>query len=208
MKRILFALAIAIFSVSIAEAQLTDKEIKKIEKLAKKEAKVREKEGWSTLPGSQSIERQLFRLNKLSEDVDADGNPKYIFATQSGIGGNYSAAKFSATTRARTVIAEQLGTQIREGIEEKLANDQLDKDEAESLMKAVGNSFTTVEQNLGRNQIIVEMYKKLKNGNTEVSVTISYNLKLAEEAAKKAIRKDLEKESEEVAKKMDKLLGL
>lgn len=205
MKKIIIALVLAIFTVGTVDAQLSDKEIKKE---AKKEAKRLQKQGWQVLPGSLGLEGQLFNSMKAQNEKDNENNSKYIVGREKGIGGNYSAAKLSATTRARADIAAQLGTQIDEKIKENTANDQLENDEAESAMKAVGAAIQNISHKLSRTKTVSEMHRKLSNGNTEVSVVIVYDAKLAEKAIKQATREALMQESEEIAKKMEKLLDL
>ena len=53
----------------------------------------------------------------------------------------------------------------------------------------------------------MEVYRIKTNKNREILVRIAYNSEMAKEAAKKAIREDLEKKGDELHGKLDKLLG-
>ena len=53
---------------------------------------------------------------------------------------------------------------------------------------------------------VVEMYRTKSNGNKEVLVRIGYNAKMAKEAAKNAIREELQQKGEDLSKKLDQLL--
>jgi len=53
----------------------------------------------------------------------------------------------------------------------------------------------------------MEVYRTKPNKNKEVLVRIAYNSDMAKEAAKKAIRQDLEQRGDDLSKKLDELLG-
>ena len=53
----------------------------------------------------------------------------------------------------------------------------------------------------------MEVYRTLSNKNKEVLVRIAYNSQMAKDAAKKAVREDLEKKGEKLHEDLDKALG-
>ena len=110
-----------------------------------------------------------------------------------------------ATNAAKIDIAGQIQTKVTQLIEDKTANDDMGQEEAASLKSTVATSKSVITGTLGRTVPLVEIFKTLPNKNVEVRVTIGCSVQMANEAAVKAIRKELAKKSEELAKELDKL---
>ncbi len=177
------------------------------EKRAKKEAKrLMKDEGFQPSPGAQPIEVQLLeQYNKRDERVD--GEPKYIMATAVAVGQNYNSAKLSARESARQQIAGDISAEFQQLIEDATGNMSLDPEEAASANEIKSKAKTLVSQSMGRMITITEMYRKLPNKNTEVSVTIAYDYNNVKAKAKNAIREQLTKDCENLGKKLDEKLG-
>lgn len=92
-------------------------------------------------------------------------------------------------------------------IDNSRANKQLAAEEAASLIESVGAGKTLISQSIGRTIRVVEMYRTLKNKNKEVMIRVAYNSEMAKEAAKNALRDELEKKSEDLHKKLEKILS-
>ena len=75
------------------------------------------------------------------------------------------------------------------------------------LVETVAAGKTLISQSIGRTIPLVEMYRTLKNKNKEVLVRIAYNAEMAKEAAKNALRGELEKKSEDLHKKLEQILS-
>ena len=133
--------------------------------------------------------------------------PKYIRAEGKAISTSYDAAKMHAIADAKVVLAGNIQTEVAAIIEERLANHELGKEEAVAISNAVQVSKQVIAQSIGRVITVVECYRELKNKNYEVLVHIYYNGEMAAEAAKKAVREDLEKKGDKLAKELDELLG-
>lgn len=223
--RNLVKLLVAVFLLgmpSVVFAQLTKeqqqerKEIRKQSKSelnekatkdARKQAKQYKKEGWTVAPGALPIEKQLDRVYLMQMEYDEDLFPKYILAEGMSVGQNYDAAKMQALELAKQNLAGHIQTEVTALVENKVGNNQLEPEEAASLVKSVSNGKSLISQSLGRVLTVVEMYRTLPNKNKEVLVRIAYTSKMAKAAAKKATREDLEKESDELGKKLDDILG-
>lgn len=176
-------------------------------KVARKEAKKLEKEGWQTAPGVLPIEKQLDKSYLMQYEYDNDMYPKYIMGDAISIGGNYDAAKMQALELAKQNLAGQIQTEVTALIENTVANEQISEEDAASVTRSVMASKNLISQSIGRTLPVIELFRTLKNKNKEVMVRIAYNGEMAKKLAKDAIRKQLAEEGEEKQKKLDELLG-
>lgn len=179
----------------------------KVDKATKKEAKRLAKEGWVVSPGALPLEKQLQRSYEMEYQYDDLGFPKYIMANAQSIAENYDAAKTTATSLAITNLAGQIQTEVTALIENTVANKQLSAEDAASISETVMASQNLISQSIGRTITIVECYRVLPNKNREVMVRIAYNGEMAKEAAKKAVREELEKKGDKLRERLDKLLA-
>jgi hypothetical protein len=179
----------------------------KVGKDAKKEAKALAKEGWLVSPGALPLEKMLQRSYEMQYQYDDLGFPKYIMAIAQSIAENYDAAKTTATSLAITNLAGQIQTEVTALIENTVANKQLSAEQAASISETVMASKNLISQSIGRTITVVECYRVLPNKNREVMVRIAYNGEMAKEAAKNAVREDLEKKGENLHEQLDKALG-
>lgn len=179
----------------------------KASKDARKEAKKLKKDGWQIAPGALPIEKQLDRVYTMKYEIDDDMFPKWIMGEAMSVGENYDAAKMQALALAKQNLAGEIQTEITALLENNVDNKQLSPEQAASVVKIISAGKQLISQNLGRTVTVIEMYRTLKNKNKEVRVQIAYNSKMAKEAAKKAIRDDLEKQGDDLGKKLDELLG-
>lgn len=179
----------------------------KVDKATKKEAKRLAKEGWVVSPGALPLERMLQRSFEMQMQVDENLFPKFIMANAQSIAENYDAAKTAATSLAITNLAGQIQTEVTALIENTVANKQLSAEDAASISETVMASKNLISQSIGRTIVVVECYRILPNKNREIMVRIAYNGEMAKEAAKKAVREELEKKGDDLHKQLDKVLG-
>jgi len=206
------------FTSSRSDTQQTRKETAKISKdelnakatkSARDEAKKLAKAGWLTTPGALPIDKQLDKSYLMQYEYDDNGAPKYIMGEAMSIGENYDAAKMQALELAKQNLAGQVQTEVTALVENSVANKQLSADEAASVSNSILSSKNLISQSLGRVLPIVEVYRTAKDTkNKEVLVRIAYNYASAIEAAKKAIRADLEAKGNKMNEQLDKVLGL
>ena len=176
-------------------------------KAARKEAKKLIKEGWTSAPGALPVEKQLDRSYLMQMEFDDDLYPKYMMGEAISIGENYDGAKMQALELAKQNLAGQIQTEITALIENSVANNQLEAEEAATVTKSVLASKNLISQSIGRTITVVEVYRTLTNKNKEVLVRIAYNSAMAKAAAKKAMREELEQSGNELHEKLDSLLG-
>lgn len=222
MKKVLFlAMAMLVacsasFAQDAKEIMKERQEIKKmakkelsarVDKATKKEAKRLAKEGWVVSPGALPLEKQLQRSYEMEYQYDDLGFPKYIMANAQSIAENYDAAKTAATSLAITNLAGQIQTEVAALIENTVANQQLTAEDAVSISETVMSSKNLISQSIGRTIVVVECYRVLKNKNREVMVRIAYNGEMAKQAAKQAVREELEKKGDKLHEQLDKVLG-
>ena len=187
----------------LAKQELTSR----VDKVTRKEAKRLKKEGWVVSPGALPLEKQLERSYMMEYEYDENLFPKYIMANAQSIGENYDAAKTAATSLAITNLAGQIQTEVTALIENTVATRQLAAEDAASLTESVMASKNLISQSIGRTIVVVECYRVLKNKNREVMVRIAYNGDMAKEAAKKAIRQELEQKGKNLHEQSDQVLG-
>lgn len=187
----------------LAKQELTSR----VAKVTRKEAKRLKKEGWVVSPGALPLEKQLERSYMMEYEYDENLFPKYIMANAQSIGENYDAAKTAATSLAITNLAGQIQTEVTALIENTVANRQLAAEDAASLTESVMASKNLISQSIGRTIVVVECYRVLKNKNREVMVRIAYNGDMAKEAAKKAIRQELEQKGKNLHEQLDQVMG-
>lgn len=223
MKKLILLLSLIVLGCSVSLAQ-SAKDIRKeraeIRRMAKTELKQRasrtarkdarkyEKEGWLVSPGALPIEKQLDKSYLMQMEYDNEMFPKYIMAEAQSIGGNYDAAKMQALELAKQNLAGQIQTEVTALIENTVANEQLEAEQAASITRSVMASKNLISQSIGRVVPVVEMYRTLPNKNKEVLVRIAYNSEMAKKAALKAVKQNLEDKGEDLHGKLEKLLGL
>ncbi len=180
----------------------------KVDKNIRKEAKRLKKEGWQVKPGALPLEKQLERSYLMQYEFDANLFPKYIMGEASSVGENYDAAKVAANSLAVTNLAGNIQTEVTALLENTVANKQLSPEEAASISETVMSSKNLISQSIGRTVPVMECFRINSKKNHEVLVRIAYNSEMAKEAAKKAVREELEKKGQNLHEQLDKALGL
>jgi hypothetical protein len=212
-KILSFALTLVLFS-GVAFAQdfnanaLNRKEVKKLEKSAKKEAKKLAKDGWQVAPGALTLEAQLTRSYTMLQEVDENYYPKFVMAEAMSVGRNYDAAKSQALELAKQNLAGQLQTEITALIQNTVANEQLEAEEAESIVETVIASKNKISQSLGRVIVVTESYRTLSNKNKEVLVRVAYLAETAKQQAVNVIKKELKNKGDKLHEQLDSMMGL
>ncbi|MCB0497719.1 MAG: hypothetical protein KDC79_16370 [Cyclobacteriaceae bacterium] len=204
---VVFAFGTATMAQTKEAAKAGKKEIKKkAVKEARKEAKRFKKEGYDVAPGALPMEKQIETAWIRQYESDEDGYPLYIVASGNSVANTTSAAKLQATELAKLELAGSISTQVAALIENSIANQQFNAEEAASVTKTVAASKNIIAQELGRTLPLFEIYRTLKNKNVEANVRIAYNSKKAMEVAQRAISKKLEEETDIAHDKLEKLM--
>lgn len=180
----------------------------KASKAARKEAKNYAKQGWIVAPGHLPMEKQLDRSYQMQYEFDEMGYPKYMMSEGMSIGANYDAAKMQAVELAKISLAGQLQSEVVALVENSISNKQLSQEQAVSVTESVMAAKNIISQKLGRVMTVVECYRNTKSKTKEVRVMIAYNTSMAIEAAKSAVREELEQKGEALHDKLDQILGL
>lgn len=224
MKKLLMAVLALSLSCSIAFAEgKTAKEIRKerqeirkmskkelntkVDKSIRKEAKRLSKEGWQVNPGSLPLEKQLERSYLMQYEFDENLLPKYIMGEATSVGENLEAARISAQALAINDLARQIQIEVTALIENTVSNRRLTPEEAASISESVMNSKTLISQSIGRTIPVIECFRLNEKKNTEVLFRVAYNSELALEAAKKAVRAELEQKGANLNEQLEKVLG-
>lgn len=202
------ALAVAfVFSDIDLSAQFISE--KKVEKDAKKQAKVFVKEGWKVAPGLPSIELQQIKAGKINNQTDENFNSKYVMGEGMAVGPNYDAAKYQATELAKIDIAGKITSELVGIVSTNVGNEQLEAGQAAAITKTVGSYKSFVAAKLTNIISCIDMYKvDPQTGNSTVSIGIFYNKEEAIRAGIQEVREQLMKESKELGEELDKLLNI
>lgn len=179
----------------------------KVSRSTKKEAKRLQKEGWQVAPGALPLEKQLEKAYTMQYEYDESGYPLYIMAEAMSIGENYDGAKAQALELAKENLAGQIHTEVTALVESTVANKQLAAEDAATIVETVKASKNLISQSLGRVFPVVEVYRTKANKNKEVLVRLAYNEKMAREAAKRAIKQELEAKGQDLHEQLDTVLG-
>lgn len=178
------------------------------EKNIKKEVKLLKKEGWKVAPGNIAMNLQLKDTYSKALERDEKGYEKYVSGEAMTVGETYDAALFQATNLAKLDLAAKIETEVAELIDTRLGNKQLSQKQAVSLVESVAASKNLVAQKLGRVIVPLKMYRDLDNGNVEVRTIVYYSHDMAMDLMKQTMREDLEQKSDDLAKQLDKILGI
>ena len=210
-SKIILALTMVFFIGTISVAQQTDKELKKeiknkAVKKARKEARKLKKQGYYVAPGALPMDKQLEKAWMKQYEENDEGYPKYFVAQGTSVGETQSAAKIQATEIAKLDLAGQISNNIAALIENSIANQQLNTEDAASVTKTVAASKNLIAQELGGVLPMVEFYKNI-NKNIEVQVRLAYSYEMAIEAGKRVIRKSLEEETELAHEQLEELMN-
>ncbi|MBL7138575.1 MAG: hypothetical protein ISS17_07365 [Bacteroidales bacterium] len=211
MKKTVSLMICALFTVSLAFSQMTDKEMKKelknkAIKEAKKEAKSLKKQGWMTMPGELPMEKMIENswMKKVTEDEN--GNAKYITADGNGVAQTKTVAEAQAIEFAKLQLAGTIETKIASIINGNIANEQLSTEDAASVTQIVQSSKNIIAQELGYVNPAFKLYRELDNKNIEVQIRIFYDTRQSLVIAKKAIKRDLKERLKKTDEEVDKLL--
>jgi 1,6-anhydro-N-acetylmuramate kinase len=215
MKKIL-SIMVALFIIAATpELQAADKKSeKKVKKemkrkafkAARKEARNFRKAGWYVAPGALPMDKQVEKSWERQYEEDENGYPLYLVGTGNSVAETQSAAKLQAMELAKLELAGVVQTNIIAIIENSVANNQLSREDAASVTKTVAASKNIIAQEIGRVVTFFEIYRPVGDANIESSVRIGYNTEIAYETANKAIKEQLEDRTEELHKKLDKIL--
>lgn len=180
MKKLLSICLLFILSLTVNAQGFSKSEMKDL----KKEAKKYEKEGWKTMPGAMSLTDQLALSKKLTLEEDEEGNTKWQIGAATSVGSIYDAARMQTMTLAKAELTSLITSLITSNYIAASENKQISQDEAESFVKAsMESEGISVDQKLGNPRVIFDAYRKLSNGNVEVTIRIAILQKKVKEIA-------------------------
>jgi hypothetical protein len=206
----LLVFTILFSATDVLKAQQTAQELKKdvaskAIRSARKEARKYKKDGYYVAPGAPLLDKQLEHAWMKQYETNDKNESKYIMATGNSVAETQTAAKLQAMETAKLELAGQINTQVAALIENSIANQQLNNEEAASVTKTVAASKNLIAQEIGLIIPMIEMYKKIGK-NVEVNLRLAYNMATAFDIAKRVIRKSLEEETKIAHEKLDALM--
>jgi hypothetical protein len=214
-KHVLLLSLSLLMGSTVSFSQKTDKEIEKdisskSIKLARKEAKKLKSEGWDVAPGALPLEKLLEKSYIKAEQENAKGNTKYIFADGNGVAQTKTAAEMQALTFAKLALASQIESNVNALVSGNVANQQIDKDDAESITQAVANSKELISAQLGYVEPTFKIYRTPKGNpeNVEVQIRLFYDTEQSMQIAKKVIQKELKDKLKVNEEQLNKMMGI
>ena len=192
-------------------AQKSDKELKKdlkarIDRESKKDAKQLAKEGWKVQPGKLSLERQIQEAKYAELDTNDNGEKRFFIGTHQASGGNYSAAKQIADSRARTELAQSVYSSVAQKIKEQVSSTDFGGKDFQVIDEYVSASQSLVSAQLQGVTPVLEIFREGKNGSYEVKVLVKMDADKALKQAKAGLMNGLKDKTDQLAKDLDKLL--
>lgn len=182
---------------------------KKADKNARKEAKKLKKQDYTVFPGSIPMDKQLEDCWMKQLTRDERGIQKYIFADGNGVAGTQTAAEMQALEAAKLQLAGLISNEVNQIVESKIANEQIDRETANTLTKFVAGGKNYIIQSLSYVKPAFKVYREVGKRNLEVTVKIYYSVEEAMIAAEKAMeakaRADLEDEADDLIKEINKI---
>lgn len=214
MKSLLvYALAFS-FGLTVAHAQEKKNDVKadkkalqeKAIKSARKEAKEYEKDGWYVQPGSLPMDKQIEKAWLKQNEEDDKGFPAFYVGMGNAVAGTQSAAKIQAQSIAKQDLAGKISSSIAAIVETNIGTQQLTAEDAATIQETVSASTEIIAQKLGSVVTLTELYRKVGN-NVECNLRLAYSQEMANEEAKKAIKKELEQKTNIAREKLDKIMN-
>ncbi|MFR9650778.1 MAG: hypothetical protein SNG35_01985 [Rikenellaceae bacterium] len=195
----LFLATAAVAMTFTATAQMSGKELSKelkdrVEKDCRKDAKQLEKDGWRTAPGALSLEKQLQITRYAMLDKTSEGADVYSTATHIVTAANYSIAKGMGQSRASNELAANLKNEVKEMVENSMANQGVTPQEMEAVDQFLSKSSSTASAKLQGVKTTFEATRD-KGGMVEYQVTIVLKKAEAIEQLKAAMEKAMKSEN-------------
>lgn len=185
------------------EAQISEKAMKE----ARKKAKTYKKQGFSEAAGALPIDKQLEMSWKYIYDRDPQGQPVYLTATQTAVGGSLAAAKMQAMALAKVDLASQIETQVAGLIQSQVGNEEISPKEAETLVSTIAANKLKIQQTLGQTIPLLEISRTINGGKScQIQVMIGYRAEDANKTAKKIIRESLQAKGDKLSQELDEML--
>ncbi len=212
MKKILIPVFALLTLVSTVNAQTDKKEAKKAlkekaMKSARKEAKEYEKDGWYIQPGSLPLDKQIEKAWLKQDEENDKGFPAFYVGVGNSVAGTQSAAKIQAQSIAKQDLAGKISSSMAAIIETNIGTQQLTAEDAATIQETVSASTEIIAQKLGSVITLTELYRKVNANNIECNLRLAYSQEMANEEAKKAIKKELESKTTIAREKLDKIMN-
>ncbi len=189
------------------EAQKIVKKDKKALKLARKESKKWEKEGYTNLPGNMPLENQFEKSLVMQQMVTDEGNARYISANGSALAGSEGVAQANALDNTRVTLAGQIQSEVTALISSNKANTGYTAEDVETIDEFVSSSKTLIQNEIGAIDPVIEMMRKVDD-KFEYRFIVMYDINSAKMVAKNVIKKELKEKVSQNEAELNKLLGL
>jgi hypothetical protein len=176
-------------------------------KSARKEAKEYERDGWYVQPGSLPLDKQIEKSWLKQNEEDEKGFPAFYVGMGNAVAGTQSASKIQAQSIAKQDLAGKISSSIAAIVETNIGTQQLTAEDAATIQETVSASTEIIAQKLGSVITMTELYRKVNANNIECNLRLAYSQEMANEEAKKAIKKELAEKTNIAREKLDKIMN-
>ena len=202
-----FASGTLLAQTTYEEAQKTLKKDKNAIKIARKDAKKWEKQGYINLPGNLPLEKQFERAMVMQLMVDDQGGTRFVAANGSAIAGSEGVAQANAIDNARVALAGQLQAKVTALISNNKANSGFTATELETIDEFISKSKTLIQNEIGPIDPVIEMMRKVED-KFEYRFIVLYDVLVARKLTKEIIEKEMIQSISANEDELNKLLGL
>lgn len=185
---------------------LKKKSAKNVIKEIRKEALELKKQGYKVFRGRALLDEQLGKVWTKKLEIDKRGCSAYYISSGTAIAPNYTTAVQQANNEAKADLTQQIQDRLIQLFDIQVTNNELSREEATLTIDIVNTSKNIIFGTLEPALPLVEIYRKLPNGNIEVMVTLGRCVKTANTAALDVIKNNVARESKDLAGKIQKIV--
>ncbi len=179
---LIVAMSVSLTLSSCSVSKLGTKQSRKelsanVDKDSQREAKRLRKAGWMVMPGNLPIDKQVYQSRLAAVERDEEGMNTEIIGVQKAFGGNYSAAKMIASTRAKVEIASKVAADVKSRTEDKLSQLNLGAGDLRVVDEVISASIINIDVTLVGLKTLMEVYRPMEDDRYEVMIVMSADYK-------------------------------
>jgi len=205
---ILALFTISLFFTPVSEAQVLKTRTSLLKKSVRQKTKELTKKGFYS-KGAGSIELYVTKAINKEFELDEHGEQKNTLIYNSSVDPTYIGAVNNCRAAARSALAGNIETRVAELIKRSLNSEQISAKSADAINQTVTAGKQLIAQKISLEDISV-LYREVKDENDgktliEVEYACCYSKRLAMQHAKEILRQQMQNETEDLHKDLDKI---
>ncbi|MBN2640744.1 MAG: hypothetical protein JXR78_03740 [Victivallales bacterium] len=198
------------FSLSV-DAQVVKTKHSLYRKTVRQKTKELTKKGFYA-KGAGSIELYVIKALNKEFELDENGVPKNTVIYNSSVDPTYIGAVNNCRAAARAAIAGNIETRVAELVKRSLNSDQISAKSANAINKTITAGKQLIAEKVSLEDLYT-FYREIKDENDgktliEVEYASCYSKRLAMQQAKEVLKKQMQNETEELHKDLDRIFDL